>query len=157
MNQEPLRLNLGCGPFTIEGFTNIDIKQDAPGVEVMDLTELPWKWDGESVDVIVSYHFLQELPWRQLVPLLREAYRVLKPEGVMRIGVPHIDSGYDLDFLLGWGNINLFSKELLTKVYKQIGFSEVVQCEFNTTESKYREVFIGDNRPMESLFLEAIK
>jgi hypothetical protein len=50
----------------------------------------------------------------------------------------------------GWIN---FARELLTKA----GFSSVASCAFQRTESAHAEIVALDNRPRETLFVEATK
>lgn len=124
--------------------------------ESMDITK-PWPMQRETVDGITSMHVLQELPWRSLTYALIEMYRVLKPDGVLRLGVPHIDSGKELDYFLGWGNINLLSEELLAKVLTRTGFSIVESAGFRKTASHHPIIIEADNRQDETLYLEAFK
>lgn len=146
---DKILLHIGCGPHRFPGFQNSEREE-------LDITQ-PWPHGDSTVDGITSSHVLIEIPWRPLVVALREMHRVLKPDGVLRIGTPHIDSGYDLNWLLGWGNINLFSEELLTKVLRKIGFAEVRSANFQKTWSKHREIVVPDNRLSETLYLEAFK
>jgi len=144
----PTLLHIGCGPFKIDGFINTD--------KEFDITK-PWPYEDNSVDGITSMHVLIEIPWRELVFTFKEMHRVLKPDGVLRFGVPHIDSGFPLEHLLGWGNINLFSEDLLAKVLWKIGFKKIAFTDYGQTTSKHEEIVKADNRPEETLFVEAIK
>lgn len=139
-------LHVGCGPFQIPGFTNTD--------KEMNIAE-PWPYGDQSVDGIASSHVLQELPWRELVKAFAEMKRVLKPDGVLRFGVPHVGNGYPLEFLLGFGNVNLFSSDLLRDVLFRIGFAVVSFPPFWATESRHPRIVEADNREDETLFVEA--
>ena len=103
-------LNLGCGPYVFSQFDNIDKRIEAQGVIQKDLSIIPWDWDSESIDAITSMHVLIEFEWRKLISIFREMHRILKKEGVLRIGTPYIDSGKELDYLMGWGNIIYLAK-----------------------------------------------
>lgn len=158
--------HIGCGGDYHEGFVNIDRSTVSPrGKKVkLDLIfELGEKWpynEDNFVDGIVSMHVLQQLSWRDLVTCLREAYRVLKKGGVMRFGCPMVELyKYDLDYLLGWNNINLFSKDLLENVFERVGFSS-----FN--EDSNRSVYtpklpilttVDNRRDRGTCYFEAIK
>lgn len=142
-------LHIGCGPNIIDGFINTD-KRD------LDITKpLPYK-DNE-IDAVVSSHVLSELAWRDLVIFSTEVLRVLKDDGVMRTCIPVIDNGYDLKWLLGWSNINLFSVDLLKQFFLKIGFYHTTECALNRTSSIHPEVIKVDNRPSESVYIEAYK
>jgi SAM-dependent methyltransferase len=83
-------LNLGCGRNTEIGFINID-RVAGPKVDrVVDLEEgkLPQR-DG-SVDCILASHVLEHIT--NLIPLMRECHRVLKPGGYLIAIVPHAGS-----------------------------------------------------------------
>lgn len=143
-------LNLGCGTDYRTGFVNIDRTTTSPDgkkLKVDLLLELgeafPYK-DG-SVDGVVAMHVLQQLGWRDLVSCIREVYRVLKNGGVFRIGCPMVEmAGYDLNYLLGWNNINLFSEQLLVNVFKRVGFKYLLRRGFG--ESELPVLAIVDNR-----------
>ena len=109
-------LNIGCENRKFEGFINSDKDE-------MDISK-PWPYQDNSVDGISAMQGLQQLQWRDLTFTLREIYRVLKPDGVLRFSTVLIEK-HDLDYLLGWENINVFSFDLLKEVFKQIGFKKI--------------------------------
>lgn len=86
-----IRLNLGCGPHTIQGFTNIDLA-DHPGVIRHDLSNgLPAHFSVPfSVDCIFTEHFIEHLTREQALRLLTECYYVLKPGGILRVSTPNL-------------------------------------------------------------------
>jgi predicted SAM-dependent methyltransferase len=116
------------------------------------------------------------------VPTLRELWRVLKPGGVLRLGLPDLDLGIraylggDRDYFLvpdeharrigakfitqiiwyGWSCM-LFTREFVEELLLRAGYASVVQCAFHETASPYREIVNLDNRAHESLFVEATK
>lgn len=86
----PLRLHLG-GQEVREGWKIFDI-QNRPGVDfvgtVTDLSQFP---DGSVAELYAS-HVYEHLDYvRELPTALTHAHRVLKPGGVLRIGVPDLD------------------------------------------------------------------
>ena len=124
-------LHVGCANRYYEGFINSDITDTIKGKKnkvdvIFDLGE-PWPFENESIDGIVGMHTFQQLHWRGLVVAFREAYRVLKPGGVLRMGNPMVEiMDKDLDYLLGWNNVTLFSFDLLKIVLvDRIGFSSI--------------------------------
>lgn len=155
-------LHIGCANRYYEGFENSDKMTGWKGKKykldrVMELGK-PWPHKDNSVDGIVSMHVMQQLSWRELVVAFREAYRVLKPGGVMRMGCPMVEVEYKtLDYLLGWNNINLFSFDLLGKVLVgRIGFSSFNDCGYQDTAiSEFKKI---DNRNGRgTMYFEAIK
>lgn len=155
--------HIGCGGDYHEGFVNSDRSLISPrGKRVkLDLIfELGEKWpynEDNFVDGIVSMHVLQQLPWRQLVVCLSEAYRVLKPGGVFRFGCPIVELyDYPLDWLLGWNNINLLSADILRHVITRIGFSSFAAKDYG--ESSLPILASLDNRKDRgTAYFEAIK
>ena len=80
-----LILNLGCGKDLIEGAINIDIQE--PADMITDLTKLPYLWQDNTIDGIYTSHFLEHTPNPK--EILKECYRILKPDGFLNIKVPH--------------------------------------------------------------------
>jgi predicted SAM-dependent methyltransferase len=86
--QKPLRLHLGCGTVRLTGWVNIDIS-GTPDL-LLDLRYgLPFP-DG-SVETIHSEHVMEHLRLADGQLLLDEAHRVLRPGGVMRLGMPDLE------------------------------------------------------------------
>lgn len=143
-------LHVGCANRYYDGFINSDKMTGWKGKEhkldlVMPLGE-PWPYEDGSVDGIVGMHVFQQLSWRELVVAFREAYRVLKKGGVLRMGVPMVEiTEKPLEWLLGWNNINLFSFDILKRVLvDRIGFKHIRRRGFR----KSRLAILGkvDNR-----------
>ena len=73
------RLHLGCGRRRVDGWLNVDLRGSDFDVDLA-CGRLPWK--DESFEVVVSQHVIDELEIeRELVPLLKELNRILKPGG----------------------------------------------------------------------------
>ncbi|HEU4684762.1 MAG TPA: methyltransferase domain-containing protein [Nitrospira sp.] len=173
------RLHVGCGPCASPGWINLD-RVRHPGVQVAcDLAAgVPLR--SESCDCAVAIHVLQDLPYAEVVPVLAELRRVLKPGGVLRLGLPDLDKAIaaycrndhayfyvpDSDALdIGaklvtqatwYGSVRTpmtygFARECLERA----GFTSVQRCTFGTTRWHDRDIVQLDNRERESLFLEA--
>ncbi len=78
-----LRLNLGSGKMEIPGYTNIDRKD---GKEAY-----PLDCPDESADVIRASHILEHFGFREVHNVVRDWVRVLKPGGLLKIGVPDFE------------------------------------------------------------------
>src|SRR5687767_620673 len=87
------RLNWGCGHGGEPGWINSD-RNEGRGIDLTcDILQgLPL--ESGSIDYAVSIHALQEVPYPDLVPVLRELRRVLRsPDaaerqpGVLRLGL----------------------------------------------------------------------
>ncbi len=91
LHQPALLLHLGCADRYLDGWCNIDYARPGRRLDLRwDLRRgLPFP-DG-SVDAIFSEHVLEHIPYPQVLGLLRECYRALRPGGVCRIGVPDFE------------------------------------------------------------------
>lgn len=91
-----LTLNLGAGNKMISGATPLDLPDwDA------DLSEIPTR--DETARKIYAIHFLEHV--RDPIRVLRECQRVLKPGGVLNVGLPYYTSQgayHDLDHKSFW-------------------------------------------------------
>lgn len=175
------RLHWGCGHSPAQGWINSDIKQ-LGGIDIVADIRQGLPLDGESIDYAVSIHALPEIPYNDQLSVLRELHRVLKPGGVLRLGLPDLLKGVrawergDRDYflvpdddaqslgaklivqLLWYGYIRtLFVPELIEELLLKAGFSQVAHCEFQRTKSRFDEIVSLDNRENESLFVEAVK
>ena len=84
--QQHLRLHLGCGPKTKNGWINIDLSPEAD--ITLDLRE-PLPFLADSCAIIYSEHFLEHVDYPEQTQLfLKECYRVLEPGGVIQRRCP---------------------------------------------------------------------
>src|SRR5919106_4217183 len=88
------RLNWGCGEWAQPGWLNSDIK-GGPGVDIVADVRSGLPLENDSIDYIVSIHALPEVPYQELVPVLGELRRVLKPGGVLRLALPDLERGIE--------------------------------------------------------------
>jgi predicted SAM-dependent methyltransferase len=175
------RLNWGCGGDPRQGWINSDVKEE-PGVDVVcDIRDgLPLASD--SVDYAVGIHALPEVPYDDLIPVLTELHRVLKPGGVLRLALPDLAKGVaayqqgDREYFLipddEWQDIGsklivqliwygysrtLFVRGFVEELLQKAGFTDVRHVGYRETASAHPEIVDLDNRERESLFVEASK
>jgi SAM-dependent methyltransferase len=173
------RLNWGCGGDPRPGWINSDVK-DEPGVDlVCDIRDgLPL--ESESVDYAVAIHALPEVAYDDLIPVLTELGRVLKPGGVLRVAVPDLEKGVaayqrgERDYFLvpddEWQDVGsklvvqliwygysrtLFVRGFVEELLVKAGFTDVRHLRYGETASSHAEIVDLDNRERESLFIEA--
>ena len=175
------RLNWACGDWVEPGWINCDVK-DVPGADFSCDIRSGLPLDDDSLAYAVSIHTLPELPLEDQVPALRELRRVLRPGGVLRLGLPDLlrsvdaycrgDRSYfaipdeEMQTLGGKLIVQLvwygysrtpFVAEFAEELLRKAGFREVTHVGFGRTASGHSEIVHLDNRERESLFIEAVK
>jgi len=84
---KPVRLEIGAGPDRkMPGWTTIDMCEGCD--LVLDLAK-PFPFPDNSVERIYSSHVLEHFYYNDLLKLLSECKRVLKPSGVFSASVPN--------------------------------------------------------------------
>jgi predicted SAM-dependent methyltransferase len=127
----------------------------------------------ETADFVYSSHFLEHLFRQDAERLLKDCYRVLKPGGMVRACVP--DLAYAISLYVAGEKEQMLSNyffvedkesflarhkfmydfELLKTLLENIGFSQVTRCSYR--EGSTPDIAVLDNRPDETLFVEAVK
>lgn len=175
------RLHWGCGPITPVGWLNSDIAAH-PGVDLVADIRHGLPLDDNSFDYIVAIHVLPELPYNELDSSLAELRRVLKPGGVLRLSLPDMDLAMrayqtgDVDYFLvddtvvrslagkmivqltWYGRSRcMFTWEFAEELLARNGFRDIRRCRYRQSASPHVGITELDNRPLESLFVEARK
>lgn len=171
-----IRLHLGCGGEHKDGWVNVDLVGDPVDFAWNLARPLPFE-DG-TVAAVFHEHVLEHIPLADGLRFMRECKRVLKPGGVMRVGVP--DAGrlarsyadgrayleeihpgrptamLALQELFYWHrHTTMYDTETLALVFKDAGFAD-------PKERAYGESAIDGPAPdtevrrAESLYMEAI-
>ena len=88
-------LNVGCGPNINQNYINLDYLW-VPGVDICwDITRsIPL--ESESIEGIFTEHCLEHISFSQCRDAIKDFYRILQPEGVVRIIVPDAELYIDL-------------------------------------------------------------
>jgi len=87
---EGVSLNLGCGYAKLDGYTNIDIREEVVPDMVCDvLGGLPYA--DNTVDEVRAFDFLEHIPIGLTVDVITEIWRVLKPGGKFESFTPSTD------------------------------------------------------------------
>jgi predicted SAM-dependent methyltransferase len=165
----PVKLNLGCGPKRKDGWVNVDLFDPSADLQ-LDIRNT-WPFPDCSASYIYSEHVFEHFEIYVEIPhFLREALRVLEPNGVFDVVVP--DTAIALR-AYGDPNATFWSKalemqwhpgcqtqlehinyhfrqrgehkfmwdaETLTKALEAAGFTAVAQREFNSTMDSLERV-----------------
>lgn len=177
MTESDHKLHLGSGSITLPGWINIDL--DSPTADqLLDLTD-PLPFESASVSHIFNEHFIEHITREQAVAFLKECYRVLKQQGVMRITTPNLrflahsyfsdnrDEWGDLwqpnsrcqlmnEGMRSWGHKFLYDAEELTRILGEAGFKSIT---FETYRQSRDEILVSlESRPFHNeLIVEARK
>lgn len=84
-----IRLNLGCGPYSLADFVNVDQDQELHPDLVADVRNLPY--GSGTVDEIYAGHLLEHLDWDEGMAALRHWYSLLKIGGKIMLTTPDFD------------------------------------------------------------------
>jgi predicted O-methyltransferase YrrM len=177
----PTRLNWGCGDQAEPGWLNADIRP-GPGVDIVSDIRDGLPLEDASMDCVVSVHALPMIRLDEVVGVLSELRRVLRPGGTLRLVLPDFARGVaawqrgDADYflvgdhdaatlsgklithLLWFGySTTLFTGEFVEELLIKAGFSSVHQCSYRQTASDHAGMVDLDNREAESLFVEAVR
>ena len=181
-DQSIVRLNWGCGASGEPGWINSDLKE-GPGIDISGDIRDGLPLDDESVDYAVSIHALPMISYPDLVPVLQELRRVLKPGGVLRLSMPDVDrtiqaylrrdrdyffvpddevksfGGKFIVHMLWYGyTVTVFTTDFIDELLWSAGYQDVRHCAFKETSSPFGPGILElDNREAESLFVEAVK
>jgi predicted SAM-dependent methyltransferase len=151
-----LRLNVGASGSTLEGWLSIDIRPDETCFG-MDAAE-PWPFETASAEAVNSEHFIEHLTLAEAREYLAEAYRVLRPGGLIRTTTPNLHGicelylggdgcalevhrahGYDAttladmvnNYFYSWEHRHIYDFESLGGLLREAGFVDVAQASFS--------------------------
>jgi predicted SAM-dependent methyltransferase len=83
-------LNLGCGQRFHKDWTNLDFSSNNENVISCNLLKgIPF--GDNEFNVVYHSHLLEHFSKNQGENFMKECYRVLKPEGILRIAVPDLE------------------------------------------------------------------
>lgn len=85
--KKKVMLNLGCGWKKYIDYINIDNRAEVNPDLLHDITQ-PFPYEDNSVDYILADDILEHVMPDDVVPLLKEIHRILKPEGVFHFSIP---------------------------------------------------------------------
>lgn len=138
-NANPLRVILGAGPITFDGWFQTD-------KELLDVTS-PEDWSilfkPESIDYVMSEHMLEHLSEDEARIAARECYRYLKPGGLFRVAVPdgfRRDAAYVKEAAPpNDGHKVFYNVNTLTALLEGVGF-KTTPLEYFDAEEQFRAI-----------------
>ncbi|MCX5704104.1 MAG: methyltransferase domain-containing protein [Candidatus Omnitrophica bacterium] len=169
--KQRLKLNIGCGLIAPSGWVNIDSSFNAklakwPGLRkmlaalhIMPLAkaEIPYPrniyvhdirrglpFPDNSAEVIHCQFFLEHLSKQDAQSFMKECYRVLSPQGVIRVTVPDLVQYAEL-YIKGIGQINrgtLMNEQLPAERFlEDLGLFEKESAATNILIQLYKKIY----------------
>ena len=148
-----IKINMGCG---WRNFGKEWIHIDGGEYDHLDYDNIVdlQNFDDNSVDLIYSSHVIEYFDREEVLELLTEWKRILKPEGVLRLAVPnfeamcklYLDSNYSLETFLGplYGRMEMSGTKIyhkttydfatLKKVLINAGFTKIKLYDWRKTD-----------------------
>lgn len=141
------RVNFGAGHCRIEGWQNTDFTPEYQGEDRINITE-PLPFGDGTVDIAFSEMCCEHVTHQQAWAFLDECYRILKPNGLIRVVIPDFSLTWRLkdpeyarvnggvtgartwkehmrSILFCHGHQGLWNAELMRDVLEAIGFRDV--------------------------------
>ena len=175
-----INIHLGCGKLSHPDFINVDLSLFPHIHHLSDIENLKMFKDNYA-DLIYTCHCLEHIPHPDIVTVLEEWRRVLKPGGCLRISVPNFQTivkiyndTKDLNLLQGPlmgghdSKLNIhctvFDEKYMKEKLRESGFQSIRlwkhgeegdYTSFDDWSGKY--ITIGDHEYPISLNIEAVK
>jgi predicted SAM-dependent methyltransferase len=173
------RLHVGCGRNRFKNWINSDVTL---GSDLIVFLQKRLPFNKNHLDLIYSEHVLEHVPYDTGVFFLKEAYRVLRPQGVLRIAMPDLDDlvdSYQKDWrcmdwvkwpqfafiqtraeminiaFRWWGHQHLYNREELERALKSAGFEDI-RFEAHG-QSRHKDLVGLETRMDSKLIAEAVK
>jgi len=179
-----IKLHLGCGKRDFgEEWIHID-GADFPHIKYHNIKIL-YPFEDNSVDLIYASHVIEYFDREEIISILTEWKRVLKPGGILRLAVPnfymmaslYIQRSYPLESFLGpiYGKMKMndemiyhktvYDSASLAKILFDCGFKdvrgwnwwEVDHGKFDDHSQAYLPHMDKENGTLISLNMEAVK
>lgn len=124
-----IKLNLGCGSKLYkesEGWINVDIEKrevvpDDVQYNEWDITNMGELFPNNYADEIHAYHVVEHFYKEDVVEILKEWHRILKPGGTIHIEMPDIlKSAMNLVFGMFHGDQNLINRMGVQGFYSDV-------------------------------------
>ena len=176
-SRDPLQFHLGSGGTPKSGWVNIDLVGDPVNLAWNCERRLPF--GDATVDALFHEHLLEHLPLKSGLDLTIECHRLLKPGGILRVGVPDVarylrswlDQSHEFvesvrpgrptpflavqEVFYCYGHRAMYDFETLALLCRAAGFEVIEQRDFG--DSRLSPCPDSEHRRPETLYVEAVK
>jgi predicted SAM-dependent methyltransferase len=155
-----VRINMGSSSSRLEGWINVDLLGDPEGVAIRFDGAQPWPLPDGCAEAINSEHFLEHLAPEDVPRYFAQAFRVLRPGGVIRTSTPdleglmavyaerdelalatHREHGYaahdhaDLvnNYVYSWGHRHIWDFDSIARVLRETGFEQIERAAYGVS------------------------
>ncbi|NGX49785.1 MAG: hypothetical protein K940chlam5_01389 [Candidatus Anoxychlamydiales bacterium] len=169
------KIHYGCGPRLLDGWVNADLNPKKSIEHIILSMDLVKKhpFPDNFFKYGFAEDFIEHLNQSESLLFFVEAYRTLKPKGVLRLSFPGFEKilknrfskiNYEAFFngkfeeYEQWGHLHLYSQDELILLLKHIGFKEVYPVAYG--KSNYEDLTDLDFREKQievNTYIEAIK
>jgi len=175
-----LKLHLGSGTVSLDGWVNIDLETPQADVHLDITSGLPFP--AGAARLIYHEHVMEHITVEEGAACLKDWFRLLEPGGVLRVATP--DLQYVIERYGGnwkdqawlqlpeyqfirtraemvnvsmrwWGHRYLYDGEELERRMREAGFATIRRCGYG--ESTVPELAGLETRPDSMLILEAVR
>ena len=112
-----MKLNLGCGGYPLDGFTNVDAYP--PADVVGDFLQMSF----EDVDEVVMTHVLEHLPWRITLDALKLIRSWMVEGGAITIEVPDIGAILQRGLYDEWAELVMYGVQSNSGEFHRAAFT----------------------------------
>lgn len=133
----PVKLNLGCGEFTMPGYINVDIKPPADAIG--DFTK---DFDFHDVEEVVMSHILEHIPWSRTLETLKLVHSWMRPGAQLTVEVPDMQTVFERGVFDVAAQIATYGIQSSEGEYHMAGFTDELlrsaleQCGFTVKETR---------------------
>jgi len=178
---QPLKLHLGCGGISFQGWVNVDLENSTKANLLWNLTD-PFPLPDRCCSLIYSEHVMGHFTVEDGLKIFRESHRLRAPGGMLRVAMPsfeycvesYVKDSWRPDFdrweelrgvktrceavnvaMRWWGHLWLYDREELHRRLAEAGFRQIHDVEWG--KSSVQELCNREIRVETLLIVEATK
>src|SRR3989338_7375065 len=138
-------LNLGCGTRYHKEWINVDFVSNNKDVIAHDLLKgIPFK--DNTFDVVYHSHLIEHFKKEKATFFIKECYRVLKPDGIIRIATPNLEE--IVKNYIKYLNLSFQNDRIAELKYDWTMIEMYDQCVRNFSGGEMGKLYSQNNNPI---------